>query len=338
MNDIKREIFLTIGIPTYSREESVVELLDLLGETKPDEACEVLVINNGADFDISPQIEKLSSLGYTVRYLLNSENCGGQENCLRIYENARGKYVWYIGDDDRFHIEAFYKVLELLRRNTPDCMLVNADTPGEVVPTFPTGPISERDVFASQFTLGRLICAPLSVIRREAVISALPRARLFLGCFAPQFLLILLGQVQNYFYLSGPTIHNKDVPVTRNQKLSILPIFLGIGNLPNIGLSDQKTRWVRRLLKKEWRVLNSPSHVLGALAIEEINGQKPAYLPYVSAGFRNYPLLLALIFSLALLVLRLLPKRPLIPLITWYANTVKKRAIDITDFRSVDRI
>jgi glycosyltransferase involved in cell wall biosynthesis len=338
MPDTSADIFLTIGIPTYNRQESVVQLLELLTTIEPIVRCEILLINNGDAIDVVSQIAQLKSKGFQVNFLRNAENCGGQENCLRIYENAVGKYVWYIGDDDRIYPDAFVKVVQILQQHEPDCVLLNADTPGEVVPNHATGFISEQQVYAGEFMLGRLICAPLSVLKKSAVVGALSRARLHLGCFAPQFLLLLLGQIKTYYYLREPSVHNKDVPVARNQKLSILPIFLGICHLTEVPTQGQKKKWVKRLLKREWRMLNSPLHVLGALAIDGINGGKHPYGSIAVAGWRNYPPLLAILFSISLLLLRIFPKSWLVPLIHWYANTVKKKNIDVTDFRSMDRI
>jgi glycosyltransferase involved in cell wall biosynthesis len=338
MPNNSEEVFLTIGIPTYNRQESVAQLLDLVASIKPTVACEILIINNASLIDLSQQLNQLSASGYQVQYLENKQNCGGQENCLRIYENASGRYIWYLGDDDRIYSSSLARVVDILQQHQPDSVLLNADTPGEKVPTYPTGFLTEKQVYAEQFMLGRLICAPLYVLKREKVIQGLALARLHLGCFAPIFLLLLLGRVQSYFYLNEPVVHNKDVPVARNQKLSILPIFMGIGQLTQVPTDHNKKKWVKRLLKREWRVLNSPLHVLGALAIDGINGGKLAYWPIAMAGWRNYPILLAVIFSVALCALRIFPKSWLAPLIHWYANKVKKKNIDISDFRSMDRI
>lgn len=338
MPDSHQEVFLTIGIPTYKRQESVAQLLELLAGIAPTVACEVLVINNASVIDLSKQLSALSEAGYSVQYIENRQNCGGQENCLRIYENAVGRYVWYIGDDDRIYKSSLARVVDILQEHQPDCVLLNADTPGEKVPSYPSGFLKEKQVYAGQFMLGRLICAPLYILKREKIINGLSLARLHLGCFAPIFLLLLLGRVQSYFYLNELIVHNHDVPVVRNQKLSILPIFLGIGNLTQVPTDDNKRKWVKRLLKREWRVLNSPLHVLGALAIDGINQGKQAYWPVAIAGWRNYPVALAVIFTASLFALRIFPKSWLIPLINWYANTVKKKNIDILDFRSMDRI
>lgn len=338
MPNCNEEVFLTIGIPTYNRQESVTQLLDLLATIKPIVACEVLVINNASVIDLSKQLSELSVAGYQVQYIENKKNCGGQENCLRIYENALGRFIWYLGDDDRIYTSSLSRVIDILLEHQPDCLLLNADTVGEEVPNHPSGFLTANQVYAGQFMLGRLICAPLYVLKREKITDGLSLARLHLGCFAPIFLLLLLGRIQSYFYLNEPIVHNKDVPVARNQKLSILPIFMGIGQLTQVPTDNSKRKWVRRLLKREWRVLNNPLHVLGTLAIDGINGGKLAYWPVVLAGWRNYPILLATIFSFALCVLRIFPKSWLAPLILWYANTIKKKNIDISDFRSMDRI
>lgn len=332
------EVFLSIGIPTYRREESVLQLLNLLATVECTVQCEVLVINNGPYLDLSAQREALLRAGYIVNILQNRVNCGGQENALRVYEFALGRYVWYLGDDDRFYVPAFKKVVELLLMHEPDCLLLNADTPGETLPSYPSGVLNEDQVFGGHFALGRLICAPLNVLRRDSILQSLPRARLFLGCFAPQFLLVLLGNVRTFFYLNEPTLHQKDVPVVHSQKLSVLPIFLGIGGLMDVPSDPARAVSVRRLLKREWRTLISPLHVLGSITIDEINGRKHSYFPFFRAGLKCYPCLLSLGFAVSLLVLKVVPKKSLLPLLHWYANTVKKRGIDTENFRSWDRI
>lgn len=335
---MNKSIFLTIGIPTYNREISLRELIVQLSKFQPTASCEILIINNGPPFDYAELQELIQDNGYSFKFIQNSNNCGGQENVLRVYENASGEYVWFLGDDDRLFDKSLDRIITTLRSNPCDCLLFDAKAPDHPLIELRTGYVSFNELFSGVIPLRKFMFAPLNVVRTSSISQQLARTRLYLGCFTPQLLLILNGKVDKYFYLNEILIHCDDVPLERNQRLSILPVFKGIGNLP-LAIEDKEKRLrVQKLLKSEWRRFNNPITVLGALAISKINGKAIDIRQYISAGNRNYPFLLAIFFPALLLIINITPKAILSGVIEFAANKIRKKSVNTEAYFSEDRV
>jgi glycosyltransferase involved in cell wall biosynthesis len=304
---MRDEIFLTIGIPTYLRENSLIQLLDQIAETIPTSACEILIINNGEIINIEKQIDKLSVSKYKVRIINNLKNCGGQENVLRIYENSRSKYTWFLGDDDRLYPNTLNSVIEKLKQNSCDCLLFDSDAADHPEIKLNQGYHNSNIIFSGIIPLRKLMFAPLAIIRTESVTKALPYARLSLGCFAPQLLLILLGDIDKFYYMKEKIIMCEKSEININQKLSILPVFLGIGNLSKIKTVSVNKYSLKKLIKAEWVYYLRPRGIIVSLVVSKLQGKSTSIMDFTFAGFRNYPLWLAAIFSLILLLISLMP-------------------------------
>ena len=335
MND---RIFLTIGIPTYLREESLKQLLNQLANTQPICNCELLIINNGPVIDLGGLPQLLKNVGYAFRLIQNAYNCGGQENVLRIYENAGGDYIWFLGDDDRLYENTLNAIICYIKANPCDCFHFNAKAADHPDIQLRDGYYTFTEIFSGAIPLRKFMFAPLNVIRKESILQHLPRARLHLGCFTPQLSLMLLGELDKFYYLNRALIHCDNVPVNRNQRLSILPVFLGIGYLPHIVSRRDKRIMINRLLKAEWKKFTNPITVIGALAIAKITAKKINLFQYIKAGYRNYPILLALAFPFGLLFIKLTPANILSGLIKFSVNKLRKKAVDVNEYFSEDRL
>lgn len=115
-------ILLTIGIPAYGRPEGLNDLLKSIDLISPN--LEVLIIE-----DCSPFREKISSIVSSfiqittlkVRYLENETNLGFDLNIKKIINNSYGRFVCFMGDDDRFVpscLSDFFYFLENVRADT----------------------------------------------------------------------------------------------------------------------------------------------------------------------------------------------------------------------------
>ena len=94
MNDIP---LLSIIIPTYNRNISVIDQLSLISTKK----LEVLVIDDGSTLEFTAAVKKsLSSLRVRYKYLSLSHN-NGAGYCRNIgIKYAVGKYLMFIDSDD----------------------------------------------------------------------------------------------------------------------------------------------------------------------------------------------------------------------------------------------
>lgn len=92
---------LTIAIPTYNRVAYLGDLLSSLFDQLLTEPFVELIISDNASSDETPVlINEYRRRGLPLRYIRNETNLGADGNILQCFEQARGKYVWIIGDDD----------------------------------------------------------------------------------------------------------------------------------------------------------------------------------------------------------------------------------------------
>jgi len=114
---------LTIAVPTYNRVSSLEILLRHLAPQIEDAPEIELIVCDNASTDGTPQlVERLAATKVVDRYLRSEANLGMDGNFLRCFENARGKYLWLVGDDDIVVPGALARVMEILRESSPDLL------------------------------------------------------------------------------------------------------------------------------------------------------------------------------------------------------------------------
>jgi len=112
---------LSICIPTYNRlsylRELVGSLLPQIDRTKSG-AIEILVSNNVSTDGTAAFCETISRPYF--RFWTNEVNIGGDRNFLKCIREAKGTYVWLVGDDDLVPEGAIAKVLAIINGSHPD--------------------------------------------------------------------------------------------------------------------------------------------------------------------------------------------------------------------------
>jgi glycosyltransferase involved in cell wall biosynthesis len=118
-------ILLTIAIPTFNR----IKCLQLLVESLRGELdrsridltlVEILVCDNHSS-DGTPQLLKSLSRP-EVRVISHDRNYGADFNVRCCFENAKGRFVWIIGDDDLPMFGSLSPIIETLMNSNPDLM------------------------------------------------------------------------------------------------------------------------------------------------------------------------------------------------------------------------
>ena len=106
---------LSICIPTYNRLPYLKELLtDLLPQLDAVDSGQVeLIVSNNASTDGTENFCQSISRPY-LRCRKNEVNIGGDRNFLKCIQEARGEYVWLVGDDDLVPSGAVQKILDIL--------------------------------------------------------------------------------------------------------------------------------------------------------------------------------------------------------------------------------
>lgn len=106
---------LTIAIPTFNRaiclRESLSSLFDQL-IAQPN--VELIISDNASTDETSTVVEEFEKRGLRLRYLRNQINVGPDANFIQCLEQARGKYMWLLSDDDVVVSGGLGKILTLL--------------------------------------------------------------------------------------------------------------------------------------------------------------------------------------------------------------------------------
>lgn len=116
---------LTIAIPTYNRARYLERLLTALMDQISSESHIELIVSDNASTDETPGVvDRFKLRGLPILYLKNQSNLGADRNVLQCYEQAQGKYVWILGDDDFVRPGGIAKVLSHLRTQEYDLVYV----------------------------------------------------------------------------------------------------------------------------------------------------------------------------------------------------------------------
>lgn len=96
---------LTIAIPTFNRASFLEQTLRQLREeilkfSMSD--LEVVVSDNASPDQTQDVVANAVARGLVVRYIRNHENIGSDANIAQCFNQAKGKYVLILGDDDLF--------------------------------------------------------------------------------------------------------------------------------------------------------------------------------------------------------------------------------------------
>lgn len=111
---------LSISIPTYNRASFLkAALLQLHKESLsiPGNLIEIIVSDNASPDATTEIVAQEVANGLTVRYIRNSENIGSDANIAQCFNEARGRYVVIMGDDDLFVDGALLNLVQSLQNN-----------------------------------------------------------------------------------------------------------------------------------------------------------------------------------------------------------------------------
>jgi glycosyltransferase involved in cell wall biosynthesis len=121
---------LSICIPTYNRSRylkrclsNIVEHFNQNPELK--QVVEVIVSDNCSTDDTKATVLSFTESIPLLVYSRNDENIGFDRNVSTLITKARGKYCWYLGDDDLIIPGALKVVFEKFATNSYDLITMN---------------------------------------------------------------------------------------------------------------------------------------------------------------------------------------------------------------------
>jgi abequosyltransferase len=102
---MKHTTLLSISIPTFNRAAYLKESLDQLQSELRDISLglvEIYVSDNASTDQTAEVVTSAQQNGLSVRYVRNEKNIGSDANIAQCFNDALGKYVLIMGDDDLF--------------------------------------------------------------------------------------------------------------------------------------------------------------------------------------------------------------------------------------------
>lgn len=105
-----REILLSFCIPTYKRKKRVIECINEIQKIE-DERIEIMICDNHSEDGTREAILELRKRDQRINYVENKENIGAPRNQLKVLELAKGKYLYFISDEDFINVDFILKLL-----------------------------------------------------------------------------------------------------------------------------------------------------------------------------------------------------------------------------------
>jgi abequosyltransferase len=106
---------LTIAIPTFNRADCLRgSLATLLPQLRDRRNVELIISDNASSDDTPVLVRGFQQRGLNLRYMRNEINRGLDANLLQCFEQATGKYLWILGDDDVVLPDSLAKILSML--------------------------------------------------------------------------------------------------------------------------------------------------------------------------------------------------------------------------------
>jgi glycosyltransferase involved in cell wall biosynthesis len=113
---MNEELLFTISIPTYNRAQYLDLCLgqickQLLGH---ESLIELMVFDNHSTDTTPNVVRKYTDQGFKVRHIRHNVNIGGDRNFIQCFQQAHGKYVLLLGDDDVLLDCGLNKIIQVL--------------------------------------------------------------------------------------------------------------------------------------------------------------------------------------------------------------------------------
>lgn len=128
MISLENQPLLSITIPTWNRAAYLrLNLNQLATQLEANaQSIEILISDNCSTDETPSVVSDFLQKGLPIRYIKNSENIGSDCNIAQCFNEAAGRYVMILGDDDLFIDGALSLVLALLEKNSYGVLSIGA--------------------------------------------------------------------------------------------------------------------------------------------------------------------------------------------------------------------
>lgn len=154
-------MLLTIAIPTYKSEDTLMRLLASICNQSGNpefQEIEVVVSDNDPDSQVySTIIEKFVGSNLEVKYHRNQVNLGYDGNLTQLVAMARGQYIKFIADDDTLGAFFIKNHLNLLSGTNPDIVVNEFQAyKGNSLPFTDESLVSDFETYSPPWSLRQL--------------------------------------------------------------------------------------------------------------------------------------------------------------------------------------
>ncbi len=109
-------MLLSICIPTYNRPVSLLNCLNSIATQKNKNDFEVCISDNCSKFKTEKLIRPFKKK-INIRFQRNKKNLGFAMNVLKVSLMAKGKFIWFLGDDDMLNKHSISYLINLIKKN-----------------------------------------------------------------------------------------------------------------------------------------------------------------------------------------------------------------------------
>jgi len=124
-------VTLSIIIPSYNTEKLLACCLHSIYRQTKETDYEVIVVDNGSNYNIKHQIRQLADKKLKIKLIQNQCNLGFAKACNQGLKKTAGDYILFLNSDTIILDEAIDKAVNLLKKNKNidilGCQLLNSD-------------------------------------------------------------------------------------------------------------------------------------------------------------------------------------------------------------------
>ena len=126
---MNKELILSIVIPTYGRvkflETTVNLFIAQIVQGGFENEVEIVIGDDASPDETATYLNTLEKKYPFIRPVINIKNLGVSGNVEKIITLARGKFIWGFGEDDLITKNALKKVLDSIKMDDPNIILLN---------------------------------------------------------------------------------------------------------------------------------------------------------------------------------------------------------------------
>lgn len=126
-NDTLRE--LSIFIPTFNRNEKLVQTVKDILEIEGSKRIGIVVIDNASDKPVQTSLRDENIHAENLKVITNDTNIGICGNIIECFRQCNTSWLWILGDDDKVTANALENITNQLERlNDTETLCVNFKT------------------------------------------------------------------------------------------------------------------------------------------------------------------------------------------------------------------